>query len=225
MKHIFALLCFGCLLLPSCNSTKVTVSTEPITIEYTSAAAPWLTDMYYCAEEKVVNAEQRGADFLDPQTVDLAIRIGQPTNLTFPAYQIDSEDILVIVHRQNPVNRLTAEEVHDLFTGSIQTWQEINGSNTPVQVWVFSSGEDVQQIFNQSALEGSPVTSTARLATGMEEMAQAIAKDVDAVGVLPRHWNMGNVSDVFSVATVPVLVLTPPEPQEAVQEMLACLQK
>ncbi len=225
MKHTFAFLILVSFLIPSCNSATPTTPAEPITVQYTAATATWLADIYGCAGANVVKAEQRAADFQDPQSVDLAIRIGQPANLTSPAYQIGSEDILIIVNRQNPINRLTAEEVRGLFTGSVQTWQEINGSTAPVQVWVFSSGEDIQQIFERTALSGSPITSVARLATGMEEMEQAIANDVNTVGILPRHWKMGNVSDVFTVATVPVLALTAVEPQGAVQDLIACLQK
>jgi hypothetical protein len=225
MKRSFAFIILTCFLLPSCNSVTPVVTAEQLTVQYTAAAAPWLAGLYNCAGANVVNSEQRAADFLDPQSVDLAIRIGQPEDLTSPAYQIGSEDILVIVNRQNPINALTVKQVRGLFTGQILNWQEINSSSAPVQVWVFSSGEDLETIFEQAVLGGSPVTSTARLATDMEEMSQAIANDVNAVGILTRRWKTGNVSEVLAVATVPVLALTAGEPQGVVQELLACLQK
>ena len=224
MKPTFAILNLACFLLASCSSATTTVSMQQLTIQYTAASIPWLADLTNCAGANVVNAEQRAADFLDPQVVDMALRIGQPDTLASPAFQIGSEEILVIVNSQNPINHLTLDQVRGLFSGQILNWQEVNGSNDPVQVWVFATGEDVQRIFEQSVLGGSPVTSTARLATDMEEMSQAIADDMDAVGILPRHWNMGNVSDVFTVATVPVLALTEGEPQGAVEGLLACLQ-
>lgn len=225
MKRTFVFPILACFLLASCNSATPTASPRPITVQYTAAAAPWLADLYECAAANVVAAEQRAADFLDPQSVDMAIRIGQPDNLTSPAYQIGSEELLVIINPQNPIHTLTAEQVRGLFTGQILNWQEVNGSDAPVQVWVFSSGEDVWKIFEQTALGGSPATSTARLAAGADDMAQAIASDVNAVGILTHHWIAGNVSAVYSVTSVPVLALTPDEPQRAVLELLACLQK
>jgi ABC-type phosphate transport system substrate-binding protein len=206
-------------------SASPTLSTDSITVQYTAAAIPWLADLQNCAGGTVVMAEQRAADLLDLQTIDLAIRIGQPDALTSPAYQIGSEDILVISNRQNPINTLTADEVRGLFTGSIQTWQEINGSDSPVQVWVFASAEDVQQIFEQTVLGGAMITSNAHLAAGPNEMSQAIANDVNAVGILTRHWKAGNVSEVSMVATAPVLAITAGEPQGVVPGILACLQK
>lgn len=225
MKRSFAIIILACILIPSCSPAEPNVTAESITIQYTAATIPWLADLYDCAGGSVVKAEQRAVDFLDPQSAELSIRIGEPSNYNSPAYQIGSEDILVIANRQNLINHLTAEEVRSLFTGTVQTWKEINGSSKPVRVWVFSSGEDVEQIFEQTALGGSPVTSTARLAMGMEEMSQAIADDVNAIGILPRRWKTGDTADVFTAASAPVLAVTPSDPRENIQHIIACLQK
>jgi hypothetical protein len=225
MKASLPFILLSSLLFASCSTTPSSPAVETITIQYTPAAEPWLAALYDCAGSTVVTADSRAADFLDPQATDLVIRLGQPGSMAATAYKIGSEDILVIVNRQNPINTLTPDQVRELFGGQIPSWKEINGSDAAVQVWAFGSGEDVEQLFVQTALGGSPVTSTARLATGPEEMSQAIAKDVNAVGFLTRHWKAGNVADVFTVATVPVLALSAKEPREAVQGILGCLQK
>jgi hypothetical protein len=225
MKASLPFILLSSLLFASCSTSTPSPVAETITIQYTPAAEPWLAALYYCAGSTVVTADPRAADFLDPQATDLVIRLGQPGSLASTAYKIGSEDILVIINRQNPINTLTPDQVRGLFGGQIPTWKEINGSNAAVQVWAFGSGEDVEQLFVQKALGGSPVTSMARLATGPGEMLQAIGNDVNAVGLLTRHWKTGNVVDVFTVATVPVLALSAKEPREAVQGILACLQK
>ena len=45
------------------------------------------------------------------------------------------------------------------------------------------------------------------------------------VGILPRHWKVGDVREVYSVAKVPVLAITQSEPQGAVNQLIGCLQK
>jgi phosphate transport system substrate-binding protein len=162
---------------------------------------------------------------LDITQADLTIRIGESSNLASSTYQIGTDDVKVIANRQNPIDRLTIEQVRGLFTGQIQNWKDIQGADAPVQVWVFASGEDVQQIFEQTSLGGTPVTSAARLATGPDEMAQAIANDINAVGIFTSHWDTGNASILFSGASVPVLASTSSEPQGALPQILACLQK
>ena len=227
MNRIIAFLIFSSsiFILTSCSPVTPTISPEPIIVQYTAAAAPWLADLYACAGNNIVKAELRAADFLFPEAANLVMRIGQPAALTSPTYQVDTEDILVIVNTQNPLNKLTHEQVRGLFTGQTLNWKDIDGLDAPVQVWVYASGEDVQQIFSQTALSGSPVTSSARLTTGPNEMTQAVAGDVNAIGILTRHWKANDVSDVFTVTTVPVLAITPSEPRTDINNILACMQK
>lgn len=220
----FSLLTSSLLFLTSCSPATPTAAAEIITVQYTAAAAPWLVNLYDCAGENTILVEQRAADYFDPN-MKLAIRIGEPINLDSPAYQIGTEDILVIVNPLNPINRLDGDQVRDLFSGQIQNWKDINGTEAAAQVWVFTPSEDVQQIFEQIALRGAPITSLARLAAGPEEMAQAIVSDVNAIGILSRDWITANVASVFTAASVPVLAIPPAEPQGALAELLACLQK
>jgi hypothetical protein len=225
MNRLKAFLLLACLLLPACSSATPSATPVPITVQYTAASIPWLANVYTCAGANGITAEQRAADFLDPQTVDMAIRVGQPENLVTPAYQIGNEDILVAVNKLNPISTLTADQLRGLFSGQIQNWQALNGSEATVQVWVFAAGEDVQQIFEQTILGGSPVTSLARLATSPDEMSKGIANDINAIGILTRHWKAGNVTEVFTVATVPVLAITAGQPSGALPGIIACLQK
>jgi hypothetical protein len=225
MKKHFTFFLACLFLFSACTSASPASTTEPITVQYTAAAQPWLADLAGCAGNNVMTTELRSADTLDINHTDVTIRIGEPSNLAAPTYQIGTDDILVIANRQNPIHRLTIEQVRGLFTGQIQNWKDIQGADAPVRVWVFASGEDVQQIFEQTSLGGTPVTSTARLATGPDEMAQAIANDINAIGVFTSHGNTGNVSVLFTGATVPVLATTSSEPQGALPQILACLQK
>jgi hypothetical protein len=224
MKQPFIFAISAVILLTSCGTPSSASTPATLSVDYTAATTPWLADVYDCAGGNVVNAEQLAADFQDTLSFDLTLRIGHPDVLTSPAYQIGNEEILVIVNPQNKVKLLNAQQVRGLFTGQMVNWQEAGGSDANVQAWVYSSGEDIQQIFETEALGGSPVTSNARLATSPDEMVQAISSDVNAVGILTHHWKSSNVSDIFSITTAPVLALTNSEPLPAVKSLIACLQ-
>jgi ABC-type phosphate transport system substrate-binding protein len=225
VKSACAFLIVASLLLASCTATTPTATAEPLSIQYTEASVPWLAEVYDCAGAETVRAEQLAANLFDLQAADVAIRIGQPDDVNGSAFQIDSEDILVIVNPQNPARNLTVEQVRGLFDGSMQDWKEINGSDAAPQVWVFAAEEDVEQVFEQYIMDGSPVTSLARLATGMDDMSQAIAEDVNAIGILPRHWKAGNVLEAYTLTSIPVLALTSQEPKGETERVIACLQK
>ena len=220
------ILTISILLLTSCSHAKPTATLEPIMVQYSFATQPWLVNLNNCAGKSIVMSELRVANSQDPQSVDLVLRFGHPDILTTPSYQIGTDDLIVIVNPQNPVNQLTSDQVRGIFTGQIQTWEVINGTKTQVHVWVFPPGEDVQQIFDQSALGGSPINSQARLANNPTEMSQVVSKDINAIGLLTRRWKTGHLSDVFTVASgLPVLAITQSVPHGVLTQILACLEK
>jgi hypothetical protein len=182
-----------------------------VTVYSTSAALPWLEPLYACAGSSVALSRVD-----DASTADIVLRVGEPEFLTSPAYQIDVEEILIVTHRQSPVQNLTLEEARALFAGQ---------GDASVQVWVYASGEDVQGVFDQVVMAGRSVSSSARIAVDPQQMSDTLVNESNAVGILPRHWKVGDTREVFSVASVPVLAMTSSEPQGAIKELIACLQK
>jgi hypothetical protein len=209
-SDIFVFLIFSFLLF-SCTTSTPQITPQIVTVYSTSAAQPWLDPLYACAGSTSVVARVD-----DSSKADIILRVGEPEFLVSSAYQIDTEDILIITHRQSPVQNLTIEEARALFAGQ---------GDPAVQVWVYAAEEDVQLAFDQFVMEGRSVTPAARLAVNPQQMSDTLVNELNTVGILPRHWKMGDVRDVYLAATVPVLALTKSEPQGAVKQLVACLQK
>jgi ABC-type phosphate transport system substrate-binding protein len=132
---------------------------------------------------------------------------------------------LVITNLQHSTKHLNATQVYTVFSGQINTWKEIDGSNSTIQVWVFAASEDIQSIFDQVVMNGSPVTSTARLASTPGEMTEAISKDVDAIGIINRRLMPVGTIDIFKVTKMPVLAFTGSNPSAELNSLISCLQK
>ena len=197
-------------LLFSCSTSTPQITPQIVTVYSTSAAQPWLSDLYACTSSATVISRVD-----DSSSAEIVLRVGEPNILASTAYQIDTEEILIVTHRQSPVQNLTLEEARALFAGQ---------GDTAVQVWVYASEEDVQGVFNQFVMEGRAVTSTARLAVNPQQMSDTLVNESYAIGILPRHWKAGDVREVFLVATVPVLAITQSEPEGVIKELVACLQ-
>lgn len=207
MKRVF--LIFPILfLLVSCAPEAQTSSTEVVTVYATSAAQPWLTELYTCAEDSAVVLN------VNADKPDIFLRVGEPEFILSHAYQIDEEEILIVTNRESPIQNISLEEAQSLFAQG----------NSSVQVWVYSSDTDMQIVFDQLVMMGRIVTSFARVAVSAQNMSDVLNSESNAVGILPKHWAVGNMRDVFSAGTVPVLAITREEPQGAVSELLSCLQ-
>jgi hypothetical protein len=210
-KTTWVLLTFGLLLISSCSTGTPLATPEVVTVYSTAAAEPWLPPVYECAGTlSVLNRVD------DPAAAQIVLRVGEPAFLPSFAFQIDTEEILVVTHRQSPVQNLNLEGTRALFSGL---------GDPSMQVWVYASDADVQEAFDQLVMEGRIVSPDARLASHPQQMSDTLVNEANTVGILPRHWKAGDSREIFSAGTVPVLALTNTEPQGIVKDLIACLQK
>ncbi|WKZ39706.1 MAG: hypothetical protein QY328_15710 [Anaerolineales bacterium] len=207
VQHFFLLSSF---IIASCASPTPNVPAETITAYATDSAQPWMSELFACANEKNILVE------VTAENPDISLRIGESEGFVSPAFQIDEEEILVVVNRESSIQNLTLEEVQALFAGQ---------GDESVQVWAYASGLDLQMMFDQFVMKGRSVTSFARLASNPQEMSDVLGSESDAIGFLPKRWMMGSIREVYSVGIFPILAITKNEPLGAVSQLIGCLQK
>ena len=212
MKHILLFL-FSLFVFSACSTSTPRPTPQVVPVFSSAAAEPWLSELYDCAAQQNHVVLSRVDD---RSAASIVLRVGEPPFLDSSAYQIDAEEILVVTHRQSPVQNLTLEQARALFAGQ---------GDPSVQVWVYASGEDVQDVFEQLVMAGRSVAPSARIASNPQQMSDTLVNESNTVGILPRHWKVGDTRDVYPVATVPVLAITDSEPQGVIKELIACLQK
>lgn len=98
-------------------------------------------------------------------------------------------------------------------------------SDANPHIWVFTSGTDVQQIFQQALLGHQKVTSLAHIAADPQHMASAISQDPQSAGLITRSLLPPGLKSVYTIPNIPVLALVKSEPQGLLKSMLSCLQK
>lgn len=207
-RLVLASLFFLAACAPAANPTP---TPQVITIHASPATQPWLSEAFICAQEIQVILSNTN----DLAEAEIDIRMGEPPDLKKLAFEIGRDDLLIVTHRESPVQNLTLEQARALFSEP----------GTTVQIQVFATGEDIQQVFNREIMLGATLTSQARLALGPQQMSDTLNNDQNLVGILPRRWKAGTVREVFSLPDVPILALTQAEPQSGVKELIGCLQK
>lgn len=199
------------LFISSCMTKPPRTPPQVVSIYSTFAAEPWMTDLYACADSVATLIRVD-----DSNSADIALQIGEPDFLSSFAYQVDEEEILIVTHRQSPIQNLTLEDARALFMGL---------GDPSAQVWVYASEADVQKVFDRFVMEGRSVSSSAFVAVNAQQMSEMLNAESGAVGILPRNLMADDLREVFAVATVPVLALTKSEPQGVVNQLIGCLQK
>jgi hypothetical protein len=205
------------LLISSCSTgTPPALTPQVVSVYSSSAAQPWLSELYDCAAGQNNMVLSRVDDHI---AAAIVLRIGEPEFLSSFAYQIEEEEIWIVTHRESQILNMGHDEVQSLFAGQ---------GNPSVQVWVYAEGEDIQRVFDQFVMEGRSVTSFAHLATNPKHMVNVLESERQAIGILPDTWSIkmdGGSHGIYHVATVPVLAITTSEPQGVIRELIGCLQK
>ena len=166
MRRIFfSSLAFLSLLFSSCSTSTTQTTPQVVSVYSSPSAQPWLSDLYDCAAKS--SATIRLSD--SPSVADIRLQIGEPKYLASFAYQIDEEEILIVTHRQSPIQNLTLEEAQILFMGL---------GNSSVQVWVYASGEDVSGVFDQFVMKGRSVSSSASVAVSPQQMFDVLNSEL-----------------------------------------------
>ena len=120
---------------------------------------------------------------LTPEEVSQAKARG----LDFKEYVIGYYGVAVIVNRSNPVERLTKEQVKDIFTGTVRNWQALGGPDLPIHISVRDPVSGTNLGFRELAMANLPYASEARMFTGYPDLARAVAADPGGVGYSSMH--------------------------------------
>ncbi len=231
------------LFLAACGSPPVSTpapTAQAIGITYPPALQPWADKLSGCAA-----GNPQVALFFNPTnnpvtsilSNEIELVLGQPDSKASASYlsQIGSEQIAVIVNKDNSLEQLTSDELRQIYSGQWSTLSDSSGE--PIQIWVQPDGDPVRNLFDQAVLQNQPITTQAMLAPDSSAMLEAISRDVNSIGYLPASFlnargsvNPGDVhivqldKSLETALNQPVVALTLGEPEGLLRMLLVCLQ-
>ena len=130
---------------------------------------------------------------MKPKEIELAEKRG-----VFPKeFTVAHDGVAVIVNKDNPVDKLTIEDLHKIFTGKAANWKEFGGKDLPIVTLsrevssgthIYFKEEVVRLGKKDSPEEFSPQTL---LLTSSQTIVEEVAANEAAIGYL----GMGYVSE------------------------------
>ena len=140
------------------------------------------TDIFfgaYPSEDQIAYAKEHGTEFIYTP--------------------IGKEAFVFFVHKDNPIDNLTTQQIKDIYSGKITNWKEVGGHNEPISAFQRNEGSGSQSMLIRF-MDGTPIMEpdTEKINTLMEGIIEQVAdyrnKD-GAIGFSFRYYMEGIIQN------------------------------
>lgn len=104
------------------------------------------------------------------------------------ATQVAWDALALIVPPNLPLDSLSLSQVQQIFTGKLRNWSELDSVTRRIQAAVREDGSGLRSAFDSTVLDGSPVTPTALILPGDDQMLDFVARTPGALGYASAAW-------------------------------------
>jgi phosphate transport system substrate-binding protein len=172
-------------------------------------------------EKGAIDAATAGLSFED--WLDLmkkeGVPVKDPASLNF--VEIGKDRIVVLIHKDNPVNELSKDQLKGIFTGKITNWKEVGGKDMPIIVVWGKLIPGTNKLFVEKILDGEPVLKEVLETTTAAEIKNIIAITPEAIGIGPLAVVDGSVkAPKIPDISRPITLVTKGKPSAKVQKLI-----
>jgi phosphate transport system substrate-binding protein len=107
------------------------------------------------------------------------------------AVPIIYDAIAVIVHRENPLNDLTLDQIRKIFSAEITRWVELGGKNHPITLVTREEGSGTREAFQKLIMGKREISLSALVQDSNGAIRQVVTDDRNAIGYI----SLGLVND------------------------------
>ncbi|MDA8214089.1 MAG: substrate-binding domain-containing protein [Nitrospiraceae bacterium] len=134
---------------------------------------------------------------------------------------IGKDKIIVLLHKDNPISKLTKEQLKGIFTGKISNWKDVGGKDMPIIVVWGKLIPGTNSLFVKNILDGESQTKDVLEATTAEDIRQNVASNAEAIGIGPAAVVDATVKspDTPEVSR-PIILVTKGKPSPNVQKLI-----
>jgi phosphate transport system substrate-binding protein len=179
------------LLLAACGSSE----SGGLTVTGSTSVTPFaehLAELYQHAHpETVINIQGLGSSAGIRAALDGVAEIGMSSRDLEPeeADQLDQlviarDALAVVVNPTNPINSLTTEQIQDIFSGKIRSWDAVGGPSSPITVVSREAGSGTFSAFEELVMRGKPIATLVLRQGSNGAIRQIVAQDPSAIGYI-----------------------------------------
>jgi len=212
---------------------------EIIQIQVSPASAHWMGAVAQCSDQIPnlgIYRKILPIDELDLSSSDLILRLGARQELDPFVTLLGTEEIVLVAGQDVPVDALSLETVHAIFTSMITQWdqvpeaQAVMDKSQPIRTLSYPSGHELRRLFETSILNSASIVSNPIAFSTITTLENLLIEHPFAIGYalkgqVPEGVHILNItSDTPQPVLQYVLAITPQEPTGLLRELLLCLQ-
>jgi phosphate transport system substrate-binding protein len=98
--------------------------------------------------------------------------------------EIARDGLAIVVHKSNPVNDLTLDQIQMLFSGDVQNWKTLGGHDKPVQLIMREEGSGTREAFIKLVMGKTLVSRKSLVQESNGAVRELVRLDPAAVGYM-----------------------------------------
>jgi len=98
------------------------------------------------------------------------------------AHLVCKDALEIWLHPRNSVQSLQTAQVQAIFSGKINNWRQVGGTDRPIHVYIRKQGSGTHRYFAEHLLQDLAYAAQAIEVASNAEMARSIARDPAAIG-------------------------------------------
>lgn len=115
---------------------------------------------------------------IKPEEIEAARRLGhEPKEV-----KVAMDALGIVVHKDNPVERLSLRQLMGIYTGHVSNWKELGGKDLPIMRYSRESNSGTYLFFKEHVLKDMDFASDCQNLPGTAAVADAVGKDPKGIG-------------------------------------------
>ena len=113
---------------------------------------------------KAKEVEDANSKGIDPKRVVIAI-----------------DGLSIITNAQNPVNKLTVDEIGKIYRGDVKNWKDVGGNDTPINLYGRQSNSGTYDFMKENVMNGE-YSPNMKSMNGNAQIVESVKQDVGGIG-------------------------------------------
>ena len=178
----------------------------PVYSAFVNAVYPDTTELYDGTFE--YNNTPGGYQLLAEKQIDIFIGVypsdeqkayAEECNTTFEYTPIGTEAFVFFVHKDNPIDNLTTEQIQGIYSGKITNWKQVGGKNEKIEAFQRNEGSGSQSMLKRfmgdKPIMEAPTELKNDLMSGIIERVSNYKNKTNSIGFSFRFYVEGIIKN------------------------------